>query len=420
MGEYHIYGGNKLYGEVNSSGAKNAVLPILASCVLCNGTNVITNVPNLSDTKVCIDILESLGCKVKYSDHTIEVDSSTINTTVVNEELVSKMRSSIIFLGGLLARFKECTIGYPGGCELGTRPIDLHLKGITSLGAIISDDDGNINAKAERLYGSTITLDFPSVGATENIMIAATLSEGETVILNAAREPEIKDLADFLNCMGANIKGASTSKIVIKGVKELTPTEYNVMPDRITTGTFLIATAISGGEVLFNDVNFDHIEPIVSKLKDTGCMIKKYDKDNKLLLKAPDKILPLKKVETHPHPGLPTDIQPQLMALLSVASGSSMVIETVFESRNKHIPELIKMGANITVSKDGQTFLINGVKGLHGSHVYARDLRGGAALIIAGLKASGKTIVCNSNFVERGYENIEETLKKLGADIILM
>ncbi len=291
--------------------------------------------------------------------------------------------------------------------------------GLKSLGAIITDENEGIHAKCTKLYGASISLDFPSVGATENILIASVLADGETTILNAAREPEIKDLADFLNSMGAKINGAGTSKITVKGVKELHSTEYSIMPDRIIAGTFLIGCAMTKGEILLKDINLEHLEPIISKLETTGCMFKRYEKENKLLIKSPDKIMPIKKVETHPHPGLPTDIQPQLMALLSIANGPSILIETVFESRNKHISELIRMGANITVSKDGQLFVINGVNKLHGSNVYARDLRGGAALILAGLSAEGKTIVYNSNFVERGYVSFEKSLKAIGADIIL-
>lgn len=289
--------------------------------------------------------------------------------------------------------------------------------GFRAIGAIISDKNGDINVKTNKLNGATISLDFPSVGATENIMIAATLADGETRIINAAREPEIKDLANFLNSMGANIKGASTSTIVIKGVKKLHSTEYTIMPDRIVAGTFLVGCGVCGGELQLNDINLKDIEPITSKLSMTGCMFKKYEKDNKIIIKSPDKILPIKKVETHPHPGLPTDIQPQIMTLLSLAKGTSVLIETVFEARNKHILELIKMGANITVSKDGQTFIINGINELHGSHVYAKDLRGGAALILAGLSANGKTIVYDNSFVERGYENIQNDFKNIGGNI---
>lgn len=251
-------------------------------------------------------------------------------------------------------------------------------------------------------------------------MISAVLADGETTIINPAREPEICDLASFLNQMGAKIDGAGTSKITITGVKKLHSVEYEVMPDRIVAGTFLIACAMCKGEILLNDINLDHIEPIVSKLYDTGCFFKKYEKDNKILIKSPDKILPIKKVETHPHPGLPTDIQPQLMSLLSLSTGTSIIMETIFESRNKHISELRKMGANITVSKDGQTFVINGVKKLTNAHVFAKDLRGGAGLILAGLSAEGKTIVSNSHYVERGYENIENAFKKIGGDITLV
>ncbi len=303
---------------------------------------------------------------------------------------------------------------------MGTRPIDLHLKGLDALNVIISEENGKLIASTEKLMGNTINFDFPSVGATENILIAAVLAEGTTTIINAAREPEIIDLANFLNSMGAKVKGAGSSTITVSGVKKLYPTEYKVMNDRIALGTFLIGTAITGGEVTFNDIDFDNIEPILSKLTEAGCMTKKFEKEKKLILKSTDIILPLKKVQTYPHPGLPTDIQPQLMSLLSIAKGSSMIIENIFESRNKHVSELIKLGADIRTSNNGQTFVINGVKELFGANVFAKDLRGGAALILAGLCANGKTIVNNSHYVERGYESIEKTLSTVGANIELL
>ncbi len=289
--------------------------------------------------------------------------------------------------------------------------------GFKSLGAFINEDDGNIHVSATKLHGNTISFDFPSVGATENIMIASCLAEGDTTIVNAAREPEIVDLANFLISMGAKISGAGSSVIKIKGVTELQSTEYTIMPDRIVAGTFLISCALCGGEIQLNNINLSDIEPITAKLEQTGCMFKKFDSDNKIIIKSPDKILPINKIETHPHPGLPTDIQPQLMSYLSMASGTSLLIETVFESRNKHVAELNKMGANITIAKDGRTFVINGVKSLHGAHVYARDLRGGAALIMAGLYANNKTVVYNSEYVERGYVNIEKQFQSLGGNI---
>lgn len=414
MGKYIINGGNKLSGELSINGGKNAILPILAATVLNKGLNIIHNCPKISDTFIAIEILKSIGCDVIFEDRTIIVDSSEIDKTEVSESLVRKMRSSIIFLGGLLGRFKEVKISYPGGCELGARPIDLHLKSLKSLGTVIKEENGYIFCKTDNLKGTKIDLDFPSVGATENIMLASVLADDKTIIFNAAKEPEIIDLQIFLNRMGAKVVGAGTETIVIDGVKKLHSVEHTVMPDRIEAGTYLSAAAINKGEIYIKNVYPRHLYPITSKFTDMGCIIK--EEINSIYLKAPSKLKSIPITRTLPHPGFPTDMQPQLMSVLTLSQGTSIIIETVFESRNKHIPELTKMGADI-ICHDGRTSVIKGVNSIHGSNVYSKDLRGGAALIIAGLAAEGETIVSNSSYVERGYENIEKCLLSLGADI---
>ena len=415
MGEYHIVGGNKISGDVSIGGAKNSILPILAATVLSGNVSIIHNCPRISDTFITIEILEAIGCVVIYEDTTIVVNSKNINIFEIPENLVTKMRSSIIFLGSLIGRFNEAKINYPGGCELGLRPIDIHLKGLKKLGAKISDEHGAILCKEGILKGTNINLNFPSVGAVENLMIASVLAKGETTITNCAKEPEIVDLQNFLVSMGADIKGAGTDTIVINGVNRLHSTEYTIMPDRIVAGTFLVASAITNGELTVNNIDKKSLIPITSELIETGCKI--YFEDKKVHLKPPRKIKPINKLITHPHPGFPTDMQAQFVSLLSISTGSSTVIEKVFESRNKHISELIKMGANISLSADGMSFFINGVNKLSGTTTYAKDLRGGAALIIAGLVAEGETIVKNSIHVERGYQDIETTLSNLGGNI---
>lgn len=417
MGEYHISGGRRLSGQLRVYGAKNAVLPILAAAVLGKNVSVIHNCPEISDTFMAINILKAVGADVKTEDGSIIIDSSKIDNCVVPEDYVREMRSSIIFLGSMLGRCGQVKISYPGGCELGARPIDLHLKGMRQLGAKITEDGGYIFAEAEKLVGTRIDLDFPSVGATENIMLAAVLAEGQTIISNAAKEPEIVDLQDFLCSMGAKISGAGTGVIVIDGVDsdDLHDAEHSVMPDRIVAGTYLCAAAITGGELLLTNIVPDHIHPIASKLTETNCEIK--IDDRAIYLRAPKRLKSIERVRTHPHPGFPTDMQPQLMALLSCAWGVSIIEETLFESRNKHVPELVRLGADISLLSDGMTSVINGPNELRGASVECKDLRGGAALIIAGLAAKGTTVVKNSMFVERGYVRIEEDLRKIGADI---
>ena len=415
MGEYHIIGGRRLAGELAVHGSKNAILPILAACVLNAGESRLTNCPNISDTRYTIDILQEIGCTVKREGSTIIVNSATANESEVSESLVRKMRSSIVFLGSLLARFGAAKISYPGGCVLGLRPIDQHLKGLRQLGAQIEDEHDFLNCTAKRLIGADISLDFPSVGATENIMLAATLAEGTTTITNAAREPEIVDLATFLNAMGADIKGAGETIIKIRGMNKLHDAEHCIMPDRIVAGTYLTAAAMTRGDITLTNVPGGNIRQILAKLAETGCIISA--KDNTIHLVAPPKLRAIR-LKTSPHPGFPTDLQPQFTAMLSVANGISIVEETVFEARNKHIPELSRMGANIMQVNSSKTSIIEGVPHLTGGSVISHDLRGGAALILAGLTADGKTIVRPSDHVVRGYESIEIDLRSLGANII--
>lgn len=418
MGEYFIKGGNVLSGEVKINGAKNAILPILAAVILNADESIIHNCPLISDTFVSIEILESIGCKINLEGNTLIIDSKCANNFNVPEHLVRELRSSFIFLGGVLGRFGQVKISYPGGCELGARPIDLHLKGLRDLGVKITEEHGFIICVSEKLIGTRINLDFPSVGATENIMLASIFAEGTTTISNAAKEPEIVDLQNFLVAMGADISGAGSDTIIINGVEKLHKVEYSVMPDRIVAGTFLVASAMTKGKILLTGIDSENIYPIVTKMKEVGCTF--VTKKNQIYMEAPQIIKPIERLRTHPHPGFPTDMQPQFMAMLSIAKGTSIVAETVFESRNKHISELNRMGANIILSQDGMTSVVKGVSGLNGTIVTSKDLRGGAALILAGLAAEGETIVLNSNYVERGYEKIEETLKTLGGNIRIL
>lgn len=416
MGEYIINGGNKLRGKIKINGSKNAILPILASTVLNNGISILHNCPRISDTFIALDILKDIGCKIMFKEEekTIIVDSSSLNKTELSENLVCKMRSSIIFLGSILGRFKKVKISLPGGCELGARPIDFHLKAIKKMGASIVEDENFITCHADKLEGKTISFDFPSVGATENVMLAAVLSKGTTIIKNAAREPEIIDLQIFLNKMGAKIMGAGTNVIVIDGVKKLHNAEHYIIPDRIEAGTYLAAAAITGGEVTIENVIPAHMSSFTSKFVEMGCIIK--EEKNSICINSPRSLKNVKKLSTLPYPGFPTDMQPQIMSLLTLSEGTSIIIETVFEARDKHISELNKMGANIEVI-DKKTFIVRGVKKLNGATVQAKDLRGGASLILAGLSAEGTTCVKNSIHVERGYENIEKILLSIGADI---
>ena len=414
MEKYIINGGNKLFGEVPIIGAKNAVLPILAATVINASENTISNIPRLKDVEVMIQILTSLGAKVKQDGDLVVIDSSTIDNVILPEELVREMRSSIVFMGALLARFGESTLSYPGGCEIGPRPIDLHLKSLRQMGAVIEESHGYLHCKAKKLKGADIQLDYPSVGATENIRLAAVTADGTTIIRNAAREPEIIDLQDYLNKAGSRVKGAGSSIIVIEGVKKLQACEHRIIPDRIVAGTYMVASAITNGDIVIKNIVVEHLQSIIAKLKETGT--KTIINNNDIRIIGPEKLSPIEMLQTLPFPGFPTDMQAQFMALLAVAGGTSIVNETVFENRFKHAEELTRMGANIKTF--GNVAVIKGVDELTGAKVFAKDLRGGAALVLAGLLAKGVTEVENVHHINRGYEKLYYNLQKLGANII--
>ncbi len=408
-----IEGGKRLTGEVSVTGAKNAVLPILAATVIGANESTIFNVPNLKDVAVMEKILLSLGCKVKRIDNMMWIDSKPLDKTKIPEELVREMRSSIILMGAMLARTGEVVVSYPGGCEIGPRPIDMHLKALRELGAEIEESHGFIYAKAKELKGCEIQLDYPSVGATENAILAAIRAKGTTIIRNAAREPEIVDLQDYLNKAGAKVSGAGTSVVIVEGVDKLHDVSHTTMPDRIVAGTYMVASAITGGEVVIKNVVIDHLQATIAKLKEAGTLIY-YDNDSVKVI-GPKKINSIEMVQTLPYPGFPTDMQPQMMALLTIANGTSIISETVFENRFKHAEELVRMGANIKIF--GNVAVIKGVRELTGAKTTAKDLRGGACLVLAGLAAKGITVVENVYHIERGYENFHEELRNLGADI---
>ena len=415
MGKYIIDGGNVLNGEVFISGAKNSALPILAASILNSGKTILHNVPLLSDTFNAIDILKTIGCEVKINGHTVVIDSKNANNTNLSENLVKKMRSSIIFLGSLIARFKNAKIYAPGGCKLGKRPINFHLDAFKMMDIFIFQEQNFIHAVTNQVKNIKISLPFPSVGATQNIILSSIFTDGATIIENCAKEPEIIDLQNFLNKMGANVFGAGTSCITVCGVKRLNSVvEYTIMPDRIEAGTFLCAATLCGGEVNIYNIILKHLQPLIKVLVETGADIT-FLSENSLNIKAPNTIKPVKFIETGPYDMFATDLQPQIMTVLTISSGTSIIKESVFEARNKHIFELNKMGADI-IDKNN-TFVINGVKSLKPNTVFAKDLRGGAALILAGLKAKGQTIVVGSKYVKRGYEEIEDKLFKIGANI---
>ena len=413
MEKLFIQGGRRLSGTVKISGAKNAVLPVIAASLLASTPSVIEEIPDLDDVTTITEVLQYLGLNTRREPGRLFIDSTGIKSCEASYELVRKMRASFLVMGPLLSRFQEARISQPGGCAIGTRPIDLHLKGFEALGAEIIQGHGFIEARAPKgLQGAKVYLDFPSVGATENIMMAASLANGRTIIENAAQEPEIVDLANYLNAMGANVRGAGTNAIRIEGVKNLTGTTYAVIPDRIEAGTYMVAAAITGGDVLLKNVLYEHLKPLVAKLKEAGVAIEQ-DVDQMRVtasggLRAVD-------IKTLPYPGFPTDMQAQFMALMSVADGSSIVSETVFENRFMHVDELKRMGANIRV--DGRIAMLDGVKRLTGCPVTATDLRAGAALVLAGLAAEGQTEIGSVYHIDRGYDRIVDKLQGLGADI---
>ena len=405
-----------LKGEVNISGAKNSALPILAACVLGTEEIILDGVPELKDVEIMVEVLKHLGSKVEYLDqNTLKINSAGINTSETPYELMDKMRASFVVMGPLLSRFHAAHTKAPGGCNIGSRPIDLHLKGFEALGAVntVNNDEIAIVAK-NGLIGTEIYLDFPSVGATQNIIMAACLAQGKTTLENAAKEPEIVDLASFLSKMGANIKGAGTSTIVIDGVEKLTGTRHTIIPDRIEAATYMTAAAMTRGEVLINNVIGSHIRPVIAKLVEMGVDVEEIEDEDKIIVKAPHR-LKSTNIQTLPYPGFPTDAQAQFMALMTVCEGESRIQETVFENRFMHVEELMKMGAVIATS--GNRATIAGVEKLHGADVKATDLRAGAALVMAGLVAKGTTRVFDIYHIDRGYSNLVEKLSKLGADI---
>ena len=403
---------NPLKGTVKIDGAKNAVLPIIAATLLAKGKSVIREVPNLRDVHVISDLLRHLGAEVEYKDKTLTVDATNITTCEAPYELVRKMRASFLVMGPLLSRFNHTKISMPGGCAIGTRPIDLHLKGFKCLGADVEMDHGFVEAKTERLKGCKLYLDFPSVGATENIMMAATLAEGTTIIENAAEEPEIVDLANFLNEMGADIKGAGTNTIKIKGVEELRGAEHTVIPDRIEAATYMVAAAMTKGDITIENVLMEHLKPVTAKLKEAGCQI--IELENAVRVIGPETLKSID-IKTLPHPGFPTDVQAQFMAMLTVSKGTGVVIETVFENRYMHVAEFNRMGANIKI--EGRTAVVNGVDQLYGAKVNATDLRAGAALILCGLIAEGDTEIGEIYHIQRGYVDIDKKITALGGNI---
>ncbi|WP_202076991.1 UDP-N-acetylglucosamine 1-carboxyvinyltransferase [Caldalkalibacillus salinus] len=413
MASFIIKGGLPLSGELRIHGAKNAALPILAASILASGEQEISDVPKLLDIRVMIEILNHLGVKVTHKDHTVSLQTSTLSSTRIPEPLMGKMRSSIFLMGPLLAKYGEVTISRPGGCAIGERPIDIHLDGLKKLGADIIESHGTISCRARQLTGAQIFLRFPSVGATENLMMAASLAKGTTTISNAAREPEIVDLQDYLNVMGARVRGAGTDQIIIEGVEHLTPVSYKIIPDRIIAGTLLIATAITRGEVALTNVRAEHLQALLTNLQTSGIEIRTYN--DIMTLKVSRGLRSIDLIETDPHPGFPTDLQALMMAYLSTVEGTSVVKEKVFEGRFRHVDELNRMGTNI--STDLNRAYIRGVSRLSGAMVEATDLRAGAALVIAGLKAEGETIVENIHHIDRGYEKLEGMLQALGADI---
>ena len=416
MAKYIVRSNGPLRGEVEISGAKNAVLPILAATVLAGDVCEINDVPRLRDVQVMCNILDSLGCRVTQDSdrNRVTVDSSTINNSEVPYALAKLMRASFFITGALLVRTGKARIAIPGGCAIGNRPVDLHIKGLRMLGARIYEDNAGIDAHADGLVGNLVYLDFPSVGATENIMMAATMAEGTTTIENAAEEPEIVDLANFLNKMGAKIKGAGTDTIKVEGVEKLHGARHTVIPDRIETGTFMVAAAITRGDVLIKNSVPDHVRPIIAKLIECGAVVN--DEVDGLRVRGDIRPLVATDIKTLPYPGFPTDMQAQFMALLTTVEGTSQVFETVFENRFMHAAELSKMGANIRV--EGRKAVVPGDKyTLKGAPVISTDLRGGAALVLAALVAKGTSEVLDVFHIERGYENFVEKLRGLGADI---
>lgn len=409
-----IEGGRRLQGELNVHGAKNSALPLLAATLLCNGESELHNCPGLSDVEASVRILSHLGCKVTRQENVLCVDAASVERFDIPDQLMREMRSSIVFLGAIVARLGHARMSFPGGCELGPRPIDLHLKALRQMGLRISEHHGYLDCEVDgRLRGAPVALSFPSVGATENIMLAAVLAKGTTTITNAAREPEISDLAAFLTKCGARIEGAGEGTLVVEGVERLHGAVHSVIPDRITATTYMTAAAVTGGSLLLRGVEPAHLGQVVPMFEEAGCAVQ--CRGSELAIQAPARLHPIKIVRTMPYPGFPTDAQAPVMTMATLASGTSVFVENIFESRYKHVGELLRLGANIKV--EGRVAVVEGVEHLSGAEVEAPDLRGAAALVTAGLAAEGITQVHGLHHLDRGYEQLEKSLTAVGAAI---
>lgn len=414
MQKFIIQGGKRLNGEITVQGAKNSALPILAASVLCTGESILENCPELSDVYAACQILTSAGCRCQMQNHTVSIHADVIQNSEIPESLMQEMRSSIIFLGAMLGRTGTCVLGYPGGCELGPRPIDLHLQAFQKMGVRIQEENGILTCTAPNgLHGAKLHLQFPSVGATENLMLAAVLAKGETVITNAAREPEIVDLAKYLKKCGAQIAGEGSGRISIQGVKKLTGCTYRIMPDRIVTATWLAAAAVTGGTIRVLQADTASLEGILDVFEQMHCICS--HTGDTICFSAGKSVHAVRSLKTMPYPGFPTDAQAIMTAVLCTAKGTSMIEETIFENRFRHIDALVKMGADIQTA--GRIAVIHGVRTLHGASVSATDLRGGAALLVAGLGAQGETVLTEISHIDRGYDSPEKVLQLVGAEI---
>lgn len=418
MSSIKVIGGEQLKGELMIQGSKNAALPIIAATILNKGITILKNCPRILDVFHMIKVLEELGCTAHWEGNTLVVDTTEITVTTVSEGAVKKMRSSILFLGSLLGRCHEVTIAYPGGCAIGERPINYHLNALKKMNILekfLGDEQNIIQCYSSKITGNDIFLEFPSVGATQNVILTAVLAEGVTRIFNAAREPEIAELCNYLQEAGARICGKGTAFIEVEGVKKLHDVTFNLSPDRIVAGTYMTAVAAVGGEAVFHNAPVRQIETVLKILKKTGCSID--EEDTKVKIRSGGKPLPIELLKTRPYPGFPTDMQSQMMTVLCLAKGNSVIQEEIFESRYQNVDELLKMGANITIDKTGKNAMITGVNQLSGAVVKAYDLRGGAAMVIAGLAAQGTTVIREATCIERGYENICRDFTALGGRI---
>ena len=413
MSRILISGGRKLYGTVTVQGAKNAILPLLAATLLADGVSIIDNCPELSDVSVSADILTELGCTVIRNKNTISVDTANANRYSISDELMRKMRSSIVFLGAIASRNGIAVMSSPGGCELGPRPIDIHISSLKKLGMTFTEKNGRIICRAEHIHGADVTLPLPSVGATENLILAAVKASGITRIINAAREPEVSDLANFLNSCGARISGQGTGEITIIGVEKLTACRYRAIPDRIVAATYMCAVAAAGGAVRIKGAQEKHLSAVISCLREAGCRFE--FSDGAITVSQSSRPSAIERTDTVYYPGFPTDAGSPLISVMCVANGTSVLVENIFENRFRVADELVRMGASVRTS--GRVAVVNGVKALHGARVCASDLRAGAALVIAGLCAEGTTEISGVGYIDRGYEAIEKTFGELGADI---